>query len=313
MRHLIAAALALALTTLLTAPGRAQEVYTILTGSVSGVYFPVGGALCRIANRAAGVAGPRCTALPSAGSRANIDALRDGRARFAIVQSDVQAQAVAGEPPFATRGPFDGLRSVLALHVETVTVLVRADDPAASVADLQGRVVNLGPEGSGPRDTGSRLLAALGWSEGARAETGRLGADAQGPALCDGEIDAAVYVVGHPSLVVQDAANLCEVRALTVAGDAVARLVGDAGVYRSAEVPGGLYRGIDAPVASFGTVATLVAGPAADADTVAVLARAALDDPDAFVAMHPALTGLDRSRLAPAGLPAPGHPALPGG
>ena len=43
---------------------------------------------------------------PSEGSVANIAGLRDGSLELAIVQSDVQAEALAGTGAFAAAGPF---------------------------------------------------------------------------------------------------------------------------------------------------------------------------------------------------------------
>ena len=51
------------------------------TGNVAGVYFPVGVALCRLANQHRRETGLRCAARPTAGSVANIDGIRDGTLR----------------------------------------------------------------------------------------------------------------------------------------------------------------------------------------------------------------------------------------
>ncbi len=285
----------------------APEVYSILTGGVSGVYFPVGGALCRTANRAGGADAPRCTALASDGSRANLEALRAGEAAFAIVQSDLLARAVAGETPFATVGPNTDLRAVLALHVEAVTVAVPAESDAMGLGDLQGLRVNLGAQGSGARATAEQLLAALGWRAEDIAATGAEAGEAPAEALCAGDLDAAVYVVGHPALQVQLAANLCDIRLLPVEDLALSDLAASGQPFRTAEIPGGLYRGIDAPVPSLGTVASLVTTATTSEAIVNALTEAVLAAPTEFTAMHPALSGLDARALTPEGLPAPAY------
>src|SRR4051812_2098677 len=89
---------------------RAQEqepqVLWMGTGSVAGVYFPVGVALCRLANQHRRETGRRCAARPSAGSVENVDGLRDKSLELGIVQSDNVAEAVAGGAPFDKAGPF---------------------------------------------------------------------------------------------------------------------------------------------------------------------------------------------------------------
>lgn len=131
---------------LLAAPTAAQQaeppepiLVSMGTAAVTGVYFPVGVSLCRLVNQHRRETGLRCAARPTDGSVANIAGLRDGRLELAIVQSDVQAQAVAGAGAFADRGPFDGLRAVMALHPEPLTLVARADAGIAGVEDRSPR------------------------------------------------------------------------------------------------------------------------------------------------------------------------------
>ena len=106
------------------------------TASVTGVYFPVGVALCRLVNQHRRETGLRCAARPADGSVANIAGLRDGSLDLAIVQSDVQAAgrspAPAPSPPPA-RSPT--LRAVMALYPEPLTLVARAD---AGIAQRRG-------------------------------------------------------------------------------------------------------------------------------------------------------------------------------
>ena len=80
------------------APAMAQppaRLAQLATGAVSGVYFPVGVALCRLPNQMRGVHGLRCAARPAEGSVGNIAALAAGRTELAIVQSDIEAALAA--------------------------------------------------------------------------------------------------------------------------------------------------------------------------------------------------------------------------
>jgi TRAP transporter TAXI family solute receptor len=88
------------------APAAPEPVLVSMgTAAVTGVYFPVGVSLCRLVNQHRRETGVRCAARPTEGSVANIAGLREGRLELAIVQSDVQAQAVAGTGAFADAGP----------------------------------------------------------------------------------------------------------------------------------------------------------------------------------------------------------------
>ena len=119
---------------------RADETFiTIGTGGVTGVYYPAGGAICRLVNRERKEHGIRCTVETTGGSVDNVNALRGGDLEMGIAQSDVQYEALRGEgAEFSPHGPFEGLRAVFALHPEPFTVVARTGSRIATFDDLKG-------------------------------------------------------------------------------------------------------------------------------------------------------------------------------
>ena len=109
--------------------------------------------------------------------------LRNGELEFAIVQSDVAYAALHGEGAFAGR-PLTGLRSVLVLYPELVTIISRDDSAIRTIGDLPRKRINVGRQGSGTRATWEALEAALGWSEGDQAKAVELPGDSTVRALC---------------------------------------------------------------------------------------------------------------------------------
>src|SRR5262249_50593619 len=107
------------------------------TGELSGVYYPVGEAICEIVDRDTNKNGVRCSVEGTAGSAYNLDAIRNGDLEFGIVQSDVAYAAYHGEGAYADK-PFDDLRSVLILYPELVTIMVKADSGIHEIAELAG-------------------------------------------------------------------------------------------------------------------------------------------------------------------------------
>ena len=77
-----------------------QQFVTIGTGGVTGVYYPTGGAICRLVNKGRKEHGIRCSVESTGGSVYNTRTIRAGELDFGIVQSDVQAAAVAGTGKF---------------------------------------------------------------------------------------------------------------------------------------------------------------------------------------------------------------------
>src|SRR5262245_48085082 len=131
MRRLFAIASAASLAAFVLSPmgaaAQQQKFITIGTGAVTGVYYPAGGAICRLVNRERARHGLRCSVESTGGSVFNVNALRSGEVEFGVVQSDVQFNATKGAKQFAKDGPYPELRSVFALHPEPFTVLARKE------------------------------------------------------------------------------------------------------------------------------------------------------------------------------------------
>src|SRR6478752_5366495 len=81
-------------------PCAAAQVITIGTAGVMGVYYPLGGAICRMVNVTRKTHKLRCSVEPSDGSVANIRAVLAKNIDVGIAQSDMQYAARAGEGPF---------------------------------------------------------------------------------------------------------------------------------------------------------------------------------------------------------------------
>lgn len=276
------------------------------TGTVTGLYFPVGGALCRVMNGEVGRDGPRCLVEATDGSVQNLAALRAGTLDLALVQSDWQYQALKGEGRFATGGAFADLRAVMSLHAETLTILARPEAGVTGPEALAGKRVSLGPKGSALRAMAETVLAAAG--TGKFAETQDLPSPEAVAALCGGRVDVAVFAVGHPNGAIRDAVTDCGAVPVPLAGKALQTLLAERPWFVTSVIPARLYPGIDTDIPTVGLVATLVTTARADESVIHALVKAVLDEFDSFRAEHPALEGLQRESLANLGRSAPLHP-----
>ncbi|UWP94011.1 TAXI family TRAP transporter solute-binding subunit (plasmid) [Aliiroseovarius crassostreae] len=286
----------------------AEEFITIGTGGVTGVYYPTGGAICRLVNKGRRDHGVRCSVESTGGSVYNINTIREGELEFGVAQSDWQYHAFNGTSKFEEAGPFEGLRAVFSVHPEPFTVVARADSGIKTFDDLKGKRVNIGNPGSGQRGTMEVLMEAKGWTTGDFALATELKASEQSAALCDNQIDAMVYTVGHPSGSIQEATTACDSVLVEVSGDDVAKLIEDNSFYRSATIPGGMYRGNDADTATFGVGATFVSSDKVSEEVVYTLVKSVFENIDDFKGLHPAFANLDPKEMATAGLSAPLHP-----
>ena len=152
------------------------------------------------------------------------------------------------------------------------------------------------------------LLGALGWSAADFAALTEVPPADQPGALCGVEIDAMVYVVGHPSSAILEATSDCDARILEVTGPEVEDLTTRSPLYEPGTIPGGVYRGNDADRATFSIRATLVTRADVAEAAVHALVASVLDQMDRFRALHPAFEDLDPMTMATDGLSAPLHP-----
>ncbi|NCF10281.1 MAG: TAXI family TRAP transporter solute-binding subunit [Gammaproteobacteria bacterium] len=302
------AATALGLAVAAPAMGAEQSFITIGTGGVTGVYYPTGGAICRLVNKGRKTHGIRCSVESTGGSVYNINTIRAGELDMGVAQSDWQFHAYNGSSKFKDAGAFKDLRAVFSVHPEPFTVVARADSGVKKFQDLKGKRVNIGNPGSGQRGTMEVLMGALGWTNADFKLASELKAAEQSRALCDNKIDAMIYTVGHPAGSIKEATTSCDSVLVEVSGPEVDKLVGDNDYYRKATIPGGMYRGSDKDVMTFGVGATFVTSTKVPDDVVYQVVKAVFENFDSFKKLHPAFGVLKKEEMIKDGLSAPLHP-----
>lgn len=309
MRFSLAAGALLAAAVALPAPGYAQQQFvTVGTGGVTGVYYAVGGAICRLMNKDRKVHNIRCSVESTGGSTANINSLKGGELDFGMSQSDVQFTAAKGQGAFKDAGAYGDLRSVFSVHPEPFTVLARKEANITKFEDFKGKRFNVGNPGSGTRNSMEELLSEMGWKMSDFALASELKADEHGPALCDNKIDGFFYGVGHPSANIQDPTTTCGAKLVSLTGPAVDKLIAKHSYYAKAIIPGKLYANNPEPTITYGVLATLVTSAKVPEQTVYTLVKAVFENFDEFKKLHPAFATLDPKNMIKDGNSAPLHP-----
>jgi TRAP transporter TAXI family solute receptor len=241
------------------------------------------------------------------GSVFNINTIRAGELDMGVAQSDWQYHAYHGSSKFKDAGPFTDLRAVFSVHPEPFTVVARADSGITTFEDLKGKRVNIGNPGSGQRGTMEVLMEAVGWTTDDFSLASELKSAEQSKALCDNKIDAMVFTVGHPSGSIKEATTSCDSVLVSVTGSAVTKLVSENAYYRMATIPGGMYRGSDQDVQTFGVGATFVSSTGTSPEVVYEVVKAVFENFDDFKKLHPAFAVLKKEEMIKDGLSAPLH------
>ena len=280
---------------------------TIGTGGVTGVYYPTGGAIARLVNKGKKEHGIRASVESTGGSVYNLNAIASGELDMGVAQSDWQYHAYNGTSKFEDKGPNKDLRALFSVHPEPFTVVARTDSGIKNFEDLKGKRVNIGNPGSGQRGTMEVLMAALGWDMSVYKLASELKPAEQSQALCDNKIDAFVYTVGHPNGSIKEATTSCDAVIVNVTGAVVDKLVADNPYYRTATIPGGMYRGTDEDAKTFGVGATFVTSAKVPENTIYVVVKSVFENFDDFKKLHPAFGVLKKEEMVKDGLSAPLH------
>ena len=310
MKNLLYVALALTLTvTLIPASVFATNYVTIGTGGVTGVYYPTGGAIAKMVNHKRKEYNLRATVESTGDSVFNINAIASGDLEFGIVQSDRQFQAYNGTSDWEGKA-VTKLRAVFSIHPESVTIVAASDKNIKTVADLKGKIVNIGNPGSGQRGNAMDLFEAAGLDPEKDFKTEGLKASESAGMLQDGRIDAFFYTVGHPNGSVKEAvAGVRKVNFVSVPADVVGKLTKKYPFYAASFIPVDQYSGVTNTenADTFGVKATLCTSADVSDDVVYAITKEVFENFDEFKKLHPAYAILTKESML-LGLSAPIHP-----
>ncbi len=290
-------------------PSSARTKFTSIgTGGVTGVYYPVGGAIAKLMNKKKRVYGLKVTAEATGGSVFNINALAQGDMDFALAQSDRVTQAWEGIRDWKERGPQKELRGICTFQTETVCLIASVDSGIKSCADLKGKIVAVGNPGSGTRDNSLDALSTCGltFDDLAKAE-GLKAAEAAG-LLQDGRLDAYFYTVGHPNGSIKEAVSGgTQVRFIPITN--LDELLKKHPFYSKGVIPIRLYDGAEnkEDVPTFGVKACFVCTDKVADEVVYAVTKELFENLETFRKLHPALEKLDKEAMLK-GLPIPVHP-----
>lgn len=284
-----------------------MKYFTIGTGSVSGVYYPTGGAISKIVNKKSAEYNINFKAESTSGSVSNVNAIMTGTIAFGIVQSDRQAQAWNGTADWADKGPQESLRSVFSIHSESVTLVAATDAGINSVSDLFGKKVNIGNPGSGQRGNAIDVLNNSGIDWEKDLESFGLKQTEAVKMLLEGRIDALFYTVGHPSGTFKElTGGRREVKFIPI--EEADELIDQFSYYTESKIPVSFYpKAVNTDdVQTFGVKATLCTSTDISEETVYAVTKEIFENFDEFKALHPSFSLLTREDMLK-GLTAPIH------
>ena len=148
------AVFAAALAGVVSAPAFAQQV-KLMTGPQGGSWYPLGGAIANIADKA----GLKVQVLPGAGI-ANVKAVQAGKADLGFANSISTVDGVAGRAPFTEKAT--NVCNVATLYPQYFQVVANADAGINSLADMKGKSLAVQPKGNTAEFISQQALEVYG-------------------------------------------------------------------------------------------------------------------------------------------------------
>lgn len=304
--YAVVATMALAGTT--SALAAKQTFVTIGTGGITGVYYPTGGAIAKVINEQRKVYNIKASVESTGGSKFNINAIASRDLDFGIAQADTQYMAYNGKGPWEGK-PVTKLRAVFALAPEAVTFVAADDANIKTLADVKGKIINLGDPGSGNRINALDIFRVAGIEPGKDFRDEKIKPADAPRMLQDGRIDGFFYTLGHPNGNIKEAtAGRRKCRIVSITG--MEKLFADAPYYSMTTIDMSQYPdAVNAKenVKTIGMLATLVTSADTPEDVVYAITKEVMSNLDSFKKLHPALASITKESMLE-GLTAPIHP-----
>ncbi len=238
--------------------------FIIGSGTENGGYYPVAVALCEVFNKHNLDKNVVCEAKMSNGAAHNLEAVENGEFDIGISQANLQYDAYNGDKSFAGR-PHKKLRTLLGIHDEYLTIIVKNNSQISSFSDLRGKKINIGNIGSGSSVLFEQMVEKLGWNMSDFKKLYQESGSDIDKVLCPGIADAAVYFVGHPNKSFKQMLSDCDTKLVALSEFEIKEFVSISPIhFHSATIPEKVYESITSPINTFASQTILTASAELD-------------------------------------------------
>lgn len=290
----------------------ANKDYILNTASTGGTYHPVGTAISTLSKvKLLPKEKFSLTAVNSAGSGANVQALGAGTADFAILQGLYGSYAATGTGPVTAKQT--NMRSVTMLWQNVEQFLVSNDMAKTGTVDdlvaLKGKTIGLGKQNSGTLGSNKVLLSGLGIDIEKDFTLMHAGYGPTADALANGQVAGVGIPSGPPTGAITKlmAANKGKFTMLNVTDDQAAKMDGGRTLWTKHVIKAGTYPGQDKDVTTIAQPNFLAVNANVDENHVYLLTKSIYENLGFLQAIHKATKAMNTD-AAMAGLPVPLHP-----
>jgi TRAP transporter TAXI family solute receptor len=214
----------------------AQEL-RIGTASQGGAFYPVGQAISTLVGNYAD--GLTMVPVVTQGSVQNPRLVNNGEVDVAITNNNLSVLANKGVGPYEKSGAMN-LRALGSLHFSVLHMMTLADSDIASIDDLKGKRIAVGPAGGGTIPFLGQVLGLHGLTMDDITPSFLSYADGFSQ-LADGNVDAAFALSGYPAGAVMQAQANKKLKFIPLGDETMATALEKYTNYNKVVIPADVY------------------------------------------------------------------------
>ena len=255
---------------------------SIGTGGTGGIYYPYGGGVAEIWSKH--VEGVKAVAEVTGASVENVKLAHKGETVVGEVMGDVAVAGFNGESKF--KGKKHDILTMAVMYPNLLQVVTLKSSGITDITQVAGRSISTGSPGSGTNFMAEAVLGALGIAKESYQDS-RLSFTESANALRDGTIEVGAWSVGPGTSSILDLATTHDIQIIGFTPAQTEKILAANQTYAAVELTGGVYRGIDQPVATIGVWNVMICQASLDTDLVYKLAKALFENNDYLRKIHP--------------------------
>jgi hypothetical protein len=251
------------------------------TSSQGGSYFVYGSAWGGMVNHATGVSvGIEATGGPTQ----NMALVHAGALDFGMTTMGPAFSGLEGKNPVAPGVKLDAVRAVFPMYQTPFQIMVLASAEVNGFADLAGKRVGVGPNGS----TASQFYPEFSKDLGIEFDVQYGGAGDLGGQLQDGLIDVFAYAAGLPVPAFSQVSVQSDAKIVTFSKEGREKLLADFTSLSPYTIPANTYKGQTAPVETVSMWNFAIANKNVSADLVYEVMKTVLENNTVLTGAHKA-------------------------
>ncbi|UCF93604.1 MAG: TAXI family TRAP transporter solute-binding subunit [Desulfobacterales bacterium] len=267
----------------LAGPAGAKTTFiSIGTGGTGGIYYPYGGGVAEIWSKY--VQGVKAVAEVTGASVENVKLAHKGETVIGEVMGDVAVAGYRGLGKFKDKK--HDILGMAIMYPNLLQVLTLKNNGITAIEQVKGQNISTGSPGSGTNFMTEAVFKALDIPLDSYKDS-RLSFTETANALRDGTITVGVWSVGPGTSSILDLATTHEIRILGFTPEQTQKILSTNETYSAVELAGGVYRGVDSPVATIGVWNVMICQSTLDTDLVYQLVKALFEHNDYLRRIHP--------------------------